>query len=50
LRNYENFGGWENMPMWAAKGFLSRMWKEEERLEREMKKKRRGRTPKSRYG
>jgi hypothetical protein len=45
-----DFGGVENMPLWAMKSFLSRMWKEEERLEKQMKKKRRGRPPKSRYG
>jgi hypothetical protein len=38
----------ENIPMWALKGALSRMWKEEERLEKEMKKKRRGRPRKVR--
>ncbi len=50
LRNYDFGGGVENMPMWSLKGALSRMWKEEERLEKQMKRKRRGRPPKSRYG
>ncbi|MBA4395534.1 MAG: hypothetical protein C0407_18435, partial [Desulfobacca sp.] len=48
LRNYAFGGGMENIPMWALKGALSRMWKEEERLEKEMKKKRRGRPRKVR--
>jgi hypothetical protein len=39
----------ENMPLWALKGLLSRSWKEEKRLEKMMKKKRRGRPPKSSY-
>ena len=46
LRNYTNLGvnfDRENMPMWAAMGLLKRMWKEEEQLERQMKKRRRGR-------
>jgi hypothetical protein len=43
LRGFEAFGGIENMPLWAAKGFVNRMWKEEERLENQMKKRRRGR-------
>ena len=42
LWNYWNFAGVENMPLWALKGCLSRAWKEE-RLEKQMKKKRRGR-------
>jgi hypothetical protein len=50
LRNYEAFGGVENMPMWAMKGILSRAWKEEERFDKEMKRKRRGRPPKSKSG
>jgi len=41
-----DFGGVENMPLWAMKGFLSRTWKEEEQLEKQMKKKRRGRPTK----
>lgn len=46
LRNYENFGGVENMPLWAIKGSLSRMWKEEERLERERRRRKKGRPQK----
>lgn len=43
LRNYEDFGGVANMPLWALKGLLSRAWKEEEQFDKQMKKKRRGR-------
>ncbi len=43
LRNYVDFGGVENMPLWALKGVVIRMWKEDERFEKEMKKRRRGR-------
>jgi hypothetical protein len=43
LRNFNFGGGWENMPMFALKGLLSRSRKEEERLEKQMKKKPRGR-------
>jgi hypothetical protein len=53
LRNYRNLGvnfDRENMPMWAAMGLLKRMWKEEEQLERQMKKRRRGRPRKSWQG
>ncbi len=38
-----DFDGAGNMPLWALKGSLSRMWKEEEQFEKQMKKKRRGR-------
>ncbi len=43
FQNYSGLGGVENMPLWALKGCLSRAWKEEERLAKQMKKKRRGR-------
>lgn len=48
FRNYNGLGGMENLPIWALKGCLSRAWKEEERLEKEIArpKKRRGRPPK----
>lgn len=42
LRNYEDFGGVENMPLWALKGLLIRAWKKEGRLNKEMNRRRRG--------
>jgi hypothetical protein len=50
LGNYGNFGGWENMPLWALKGLLSRSRREEERLEKEISRKRRGRPRKKKSG
>jgi hypothetical protein len=49
LGNYAGLGGVENLPFWALKGLLSRSQKEEERLEKQMKKKPRGRPRKSSY-
>ncbi len=46
FRNYNGLGGMENLPIWALKGCLSRAWKEEERLEKQMSKRKRGRPPK----
>ena len=46
FRNNGGFGGVENMPLWALKGFLNRILKEKEWLKKQMKKRRRGRPPK----
>lgn len=50
LRNNEDFGGVEDLPLWALKGLLSRAWKKEGRLKKEMSRRRRGRPPKRPHG
>jgi len=50
LRNYDGFGGGEDMPLYALKGCLSRAQREKERLKREMNRRPRGRPPKKAHG
>jgi hypothetical protein len=43
LRNSDGFGGGEDMPLYALKGWLSRVQRGKERLKREMSRRSRGR-------
>ena len=50
FRNYDGPDRAKNMPVYALKGCLSRVWKEKDRLKKEMNRRRRGRPPKRMHG
>ena len=50
LQDYDGFGGGEDMPLYALKGWLSRAQRGKERLKKEMNRRPRGRPPKKAQG